>query len=150
MCGSTISNVTGHNYQNLVDKQCGIGSKVKIKRAGLVIPYLEEVLTPSTNLNIPNNTYQEGVDLYLKDKSVTEVTIQRLVHFAKTLDLDQAGEASLSALLQTYPIIENPIYLMKSHKFIKNIDGTPLLDRILYMRETKGNVNSNNSFRKII
>ena len=39
LCGSTISNVTGHNYQNLVDKQCGIGSKVIIKRAGLVIPY---------------------------------------------------------------------------------------------------------------
>ena len=29
-------------------------------------------------------------------------------------------------------------------------DDAMLLDRILYMRETKGNVNSNNSFRKII
>ncbi|MBR2247594.1 MAG: hypothetical protein IJ880_11275 [Bacilli bacterium] len=67
LCGSTISNVTGHNYQNLIDKQCGIGSKVKIKRAGLVIPYLEEVLTTSTDLNIPSNTHVKGVDLYLNE-----------------------------------------------------------------------------------
>jgi DNA ligase (NAD+) len=112
LCGSTISNVTGHNYQNLVDKQCGIGSKVIIKRAGLVIPYLEEVLTPSTNFNIPKDTYQEGVDLYLKDKSIKEVTIQRLMHFAEILKLDQAGEASMKKLLDMNPQLENPLFLL--------------------------------------
>ena len=112
LCGSTISNVTGHNYQNLVDKQCGIGSKVIIKRAGLVIPYLEEVLTPSTNFNMPNDTYQDGVDLYLKDKSIKEVTIQRLIHFAEILKLDQAGEASMKKLLDMNPQLENPIFLL--------------------------------------
>ena len=63
---------------------------------------------------------------------------------------DIRKEEVLEATKQYLSEIENPIYLMKSHKFIKNIDGTPLLDRILYMRETKGNVNNNNSFRKII
>ena len=63
---------------------------------------------------------------------------------------DIRKEEVLEATKQYLSEIENPIYLMKSHKFIKNIDGTPLLDRILYMRETKRNVNSNNSFRRII
>lgn len=112
LCGSTISNVTGHNYQNLLDKQCGIGSKVKIKRAGLVIPYLEEVLTVSTNLNIPEDTHQKGVDLYLDNINTKEVTIQRLVHFAETLKLDQAGEASMEKLLSMNPQLENPIFLL--------------------------------------
>lgn len=112
LCGSTISNVTGHNYQNLLDKQCGIGSKVKIKRAGLVIPYLEEVLTTSTNFNIPEDTHQKGVDLYLDNINIKEVTIQRLVHFAETLKLDQAGEASMKKLLDMNPQLENPIFLL--------------------------------------
>ena len=112
LCGSTISNVTGHNYQNLVDKQCGIGSKVKIKRAGLVIPYLEEVLTPSTNFNIPANTYQDGVNLYLQDKNTKEVMVQRLLHFAETLKLDYAGEAYMKTLLDMNPQLENPLFLL--------------------------------------
>ena len=112
LCGSTISNVTGHNYQNLVDKQCGIGSKVKIKRAGLVIPYLEEVLTTSTDLNLPSDTYIEGVNLYLKDKQTKEVAVQRLLHFAETLGLDQAGEASMEKLLDMNPQLENPLFLL--------------------------------------
>ncbi|MBO4622299.1 MAG: hypothetical protein J5691_00205 [Bacilli bacterium] len=112
LCGSTISNVTGHNYQNLVDKQCGIGSRVKIKRAGLVIPYLEEVLTPSVDFNIPDNTYQDGVNLYLQDKNTKEVMIQRLLHFAETLNLDYAGEAYMKTLLDMNPILENPIFLL--------------------------------------
>lgn len=134
LCGSTISNVTGHNYQNLVDKQCGIGSKVIIKRAGLVIPYLEEILTPSTNFNTPNDTYQEGVDLYLKDKSIKEVTIQRLIHFAEILKLDQAGEASMKKLLDMNPQLENPIFLLSFNEatFIMalGVNGSKLYNSI--------------------
>jgi len=134
LCGSTISNVTGHNYQNLVNKNCGIGSKVKIKRAGLVIPYLEEVLTPSTNLNIPNDTHVDGVDLYLNNKQVKEVVIQKLLHFAETLGLDQAGEASMKKLLELNPQLENPIYLLSftEETFVNalGINGSKLYNSI--------------------
>lgn len=139
LCGSTISNVTGHNYQNLVDKQCGIGSKVKIKRAGLVIPYLEEVLTPSTNLNIPNDTHVNGVDLYLNNKQVKEVVIQKLLHFAETLGLDQAGEASMKKLLELNPQLENPIYLLSltEETFINalGINGSKLYNSIQKIKD---------------
>lgn len=139
LCGSTISNVTGHNYQNLVDKQCGIGSKVIIKRAGLVIPYLEEVLTPSTNFNIPNDTYQEGVDLYLKDKNIKEVTIQRLIHFAEILKLDQAGEASMKKLLDMNPQLENPLFLLSFNEatfvIALGVNGSKLYNSIQKIKD---------------
>lgn len=139
LCGSTISNVTGHNYQNLIDKQCGIGSKVIIKRAGLVIPYLEEVLTPSTNFNIPNDTYQEGVDLYLKDKSIKEVTIQRLIHFAEILKLDQAGEASMKKLLDMNPQLENPLFLLSFNEAMfviaLGVNGSKLYNSIQKIKD---------------
>lgn len=139
LCGSTISNVTGHNYQNLVDKQCGVGSKVIIKRAGLVIPYLEEVLTSSTNFNIPDDTYQEGVDLYLKDKSIKEVTIQRLIHFAEVLKLDQAGEASMKKLLDMNPQLENPLFLLSFNEaafvIALGVNGSKLYNSIQKIKD---------------
>lgn len=139
LCGSTISNVTGHNYQNLVDKQCGIGSKVKIKRAGLVIPYLEEVLTTSTDLNLPADTYVEGVNLYLKDKQTKEVAIQRLLHFAETLGLDQAGEASMKTLLDLNPQLENPLFLLSFNEAMfviaLGVNGTKLYNSIQAIKD---------------
>lgn len=132
LCGSTITNVTGHNYLNLIDKQCGIGSRVKIKRAGLVIPYLEEVLTTSTDLNIPENTHQEGVDLYLDNKDINEVAIQKLVHFAKVLNLDQAGEASMEKLLEAFPNLKDPVNMfdltLGSFRLHLGVNGVKLFE----------------------
>ena len=134
IAGASISNVTGHNYQNLVDKQCGIGSKVKVKRAGLVIPYLEEVLTPSTNLNLPDNVYQEGINMFLKDKSDKKISIQKLVHFANTLELEQAGEASMEKLLETNPMLENPVFLLSlneaTFRDVLGVNGSKLYNSI--------------------
>ena len=120
LCGSTISNVTGHNYQNLVDKQCGIGSRVKIKRAGLVIPYLEEVLSSSTDLNLPSNTYIKGVDLY-SNEATNDVYVRKLVHFAKVFDLDQAGEASMEKILEYSKLYEDPVFLFSLDKDMAKI-----------------------------
>ena len=133
LCGSTISNVTGHNYQNLVDKQCGIGSRVKIKRAGLVIPYLEEVLSPSTDLNLPTDSYIKGVDLYANTAN-NDVYVRKLIHFAKVFDLEQAGESSMEKILEYSPLYENPMFLFSLDKDIAKIllgvNGTKLYNSI--------------------
>ena len=124
LCGSTISNVTGHNYQNLIDKQCGIGSKVKIKRAGLVIPYLEEVLTTSTDLNIPSNTHVKGVDLYLNELN-DEVGIQKLIYFGKKLDIEQLGPANCETLYyiiqDLFNTIVNPITVCEIYNVVDSV-----------------------------
>lgn len=105
LCGSTISNVTGHNYQNVIDSHCGIGAKIKIKRAGLVIPYLEEVLVPSDDFNLPQvKTVVNGVDLYLAEEDISEenieVEIQKLVYFGKKLGIEQLGYGNCKKLYQ--------------------------------------------------
>lgn len=94
--GCTVTNITGHNYKNLLDKNCGIGSKIKFSRAGLVIPYLMQVLTPSNNLNLPNiKTKIKGVDLCLDNFDINDYTIemniQQLVYFGKKLEIDMMG-----------------------------------------------------------
>lgn len=101
--GCTVTNVTGHNYKNVLDMQCGIGSKVKICRSGLVIPYLLEVLEPSTEYNLPDiKTKIEGVDLLLDDWDLNdyscEAFIQDLVYFGRKLNIDQMGYGNCKKL----------------------------------------------------
>ena len=54
------------------------------------------------------------VDFILINHNINtkEVTIQRLIHFAEILKLDQAGEASMKKLLDMNPQLENPIFLL--------------------------------------
>lgn len=101
--GCTVTNITAHNYKNLITKKCGIGSKVKFCRAGLVIPHLMQVLTPSENYNLPNvKTRTEGVDLILNDYDLNEYScetfIQSMVDFGRKLDIDQMGYGNCATI----------------------------------------------------
>lgn len=94
--GCTVTNVTGHNYENVIKLKAGVGAKVKICRAGLVIPHLLKVLSPSEEYNLPNiKTKVDGVDLILDDHDLNEYSIeamiQDLVYFGRKLNIDQMG-----------------------------------------------------------
>ena len=132
--GVTVSNVTGNNYQWILDRQCGIGSEVELVRSNSVIPKIVEVLTNSTNFNLPDGTHQEGVDLVLDNKDVAEVSVQRLVHFAQTLELDQAGEASMEKLLADYPELKNPVEMfgltLGSFRLTLGLNGVKLFESL--------------------
>lgn len=95
VAGATITNITAHNYDNVVKTKCGIGAKIRFKRAGLVIPKLEEVLIPSEDFNLPNcKTEVNGVDLqYIWSEETedfqTEMNIRKLEYFGSKLEIDQ-------------------------------------------------------------
>lgn len=97
IAGATITNITAHNYDNVVKSKCGIGARIKFKRAGLVIPKLEEVLVPSTVYNLPLCKYKiEGVDLiYIWSKDFDylhdEMCIRSLEYFGSKLDIAYLG-----------------------------------------------------------
>ena len=63
---------------------------------------------------------------------------QKLLHFAETLDLDQAGEASMKKLLELNPQLENPIYLLSltEETFVNalGVNGSKLYNSIQKIR----------------
>lgn len=132
--GVTVSNVTGNNYQWISDRKCGIGSEVELVRSNSVIPKIVEVRTNSTNFNLPTGTHQEGVDLVLDNKDTTEVTVQRLVHFAEALELEQAGQASMEKLLDAYPEIKNPVEMfgltLGAFRLVLGVNGVKLFESL--------------------
>lgn len=125
VAGATITNITAHNYDNVVKTKCGIGAKIKFKRAGLVIPKLEEVLIPSEDFNLPNcKTEINGVDLqYIWSEETedfqTEMNIRKLEYFGSKLEIDQLAYGNCAKIynhilntenkrLEPYKIFELP------------------------------------------
>ena len=76
----------------------------------------------------------EGVDLVLNDKDTFEVNVKKLVHFAQTLELDQAGEASMEKLLMSYPQLKNPVEMfgltLGSFRITLGLNGVKLFESL--------------------
>lgn len=152
VAGCTVTNITGHNYENIVKLKCGIGSKIKFKRAGLVIPKLEEVLTESEDFNLPKcKTYVEGADLiYLPDDPYMkepddidfqcqhEVDVRALEAFGERLEIEQLGYGNcvkiFDSILIADDVVIRPVDLFALSKefFIKVIgkNGEKIYDSL--------------------
>jgi len=98
--GVTISNVTGNNARFVKDLGLGVGAKVLIKRSGMVIPIIYEVLQP-VEFQMPDvvdiDWNENGVELM----TLTETEDQKfkqLVSFFEILEADNFGEGVIKQL----------------------------------------------------
>lgn len=98
--GVTVSNVTGNNARFVKDLGIGVGAKVLVKRSGMVIPIIADVITPVefTIPNIPNIDWNEnGVELM----TLTETDEQKLkknIAFFEILEADNVSEGVITQL----------------------------------------------------
>jgi len=105
--GATISKVTAHNIQWLIDNGCGAGSTVKIVRSGEVIPKIECVVTPKP-VNVPRNCpscgsllVRDGLFLKCIDKFCPEQTVQKISHWFKCLNsVDWFGPKTIRKIVE--------------------------------------------------
>lgn len=98
--GVTVSNVTGNNARFVKDMGLGVGAKVIVKRSGMVIPIIADVLEPVEFQmpNIPNIDWNEnGVELV----TLTETDEQKLkknIAFFEILGADNVSEGVITQL----------------------------------------------------
>lgn len=98
--GVTISNVTGNNARFVKDLGLGKGAKVLIKRSGMVIPIIYDVIekVDFEMPDVPNIDWNEnGVELM----TLTETDEQRFkqtVSFFEILEVDNVGEGVVKQL----------------------------------------------------
>lgn len=148
LIGVEINYATGHNYNNVITKKIGIGSKIIIKRSGDVIPYIESVIIPSDNIPLPKcgynieyNDKNEPVDLlfdyektlYNYDEETAnlynnEMLLQKLIYFCYKLNIDFAGEGNLRILSNLFNDYYNKIldiknFLLLSKEYFINAIG---------------------------
>jgi NAD-dependent DNA ligase len=98
--GVTVSNVTGNNARFVKDMGLGVGAKVLVKRSGMVIPIIADVITTVEFQmpDVPNIGWNDnGIELI----TLTETDEQRfkqVVSFFEILETDSFGEGVIKQL----------------------------------------------------
>ncbi len=98
--GVTVSNVTGNNARFVKDMGIGVGAKVLVKRSGMVIPIIAEVIEPVDFAmpDVPNIDWNEnGVELMTLTET-DEQKFKQLVSFFEILETDNFGEGVIKQL----------------------------------------------------
>ena len=117
--GVTVSNVTGNNARFVKDLGLGIGAKVVVKRSGMVIPIIADVITPvefvqPTIEGVEVDWNENGIELI----TLTETDDQRLkkiVAFFEILEADNVSEGVITQLWDAgYKTIKDVLTLTTS------------------------------------
>lgn len=111
--GVTVSNVTGNNARFVKDFGLGIGAKVLVKRSGMVIPIIADVITP---VEFVQPTI-EGVEVDWNEAGIELITLtetddqklKKIVAFFEILEADNVSEGVITQLWEA------------GHKTIKDV-----------------------------
>ena len=110
--GVTVSNVTGNNAKFVKDMGLGIGAKVVVKRSGMVIPLIVQVLE-TVDFVIP---VVEGTDIDWNENGIELITltetddqkIRQNIAFFEILEADNVSEGIITQLWDAgYKTIED-------------------------------------------
>ena len=124
--GVKIKQATGFNADYIVKNIIGIGSKITIIRSGDVIPYIKNVISPSTNGKplMPLVPYKwKGKDIILENNAKNrEQDIKIYSYFMKTLNIKGIGEGIITKLYDnSYDTLQKIINISKQE--LLNIEG---------------------------
>jgi NAD-dependent DNA ligase len=116
--GVTVSNVTGNNARFVKDLGLGVGAKVVVKRSGMVIPIIADVITP---VEFVQPTI-EGVEVDWNDAGIELITLtetddqklKKIVAFFEILEADNVSEGVITQLWDAgYKTIKDVLNLKK-------------------------------------
>jgi DNA ligase (NAD+) len=92
--GVIVSNVTGNNARFVKDLGLGVGAKVMVKRSGMVIPIISDIIEPVEFVmpNIPNITWNENEVELMTIGETDEQNFKRVVSFFEILEAKGVSE----------------------------------------------------------
>lgn len=151
--GALTTRATLHNISFIENLELGIGDTITVYRANMVIPAIDENLTRSNNLEIPEvcpccgaltEIRQDGKAkfLYCTNENCESRLLHKLVHFVErdSMNIDGLSEATLETFIN-HGYLHNAadIYNIKDHaKEIMKLDGfgKRSVDKLLEAIET--------------
>jgi NAD-dependent DNA ligase len=100
--GVTVSNVTGNNARFVKDMGIGVGAKVIVKRSGMVIPKIIDVVetvefVEPTIEGVEIGWNEAGIELVTLSET-QEQQLKKIVAFFEILEADNVGEGVVSQL----------------------------------------------------
>ena len=115
--GVTVSNVTGNNARFVKDCGLGVGAIVIVKRSGMVIPIIADVVEPVEFVmpNVPNIDWNDnGVELVTLTET-DEQKLKKLIAFFEILEAKNVSEGVITQLWEAgYTTIKDILNLKTS------------------------------------
>ena len=115
--GVTVSNVTGNNARFVKDLGLGVGAKVIIKRSGMVIPLIVDVVETVDFVmpDVPNIDWNEsGVELMTLTET-DDQKLKQLIAFFQILDVKNVSEGVINQFWNAgYKTVKDILNLTKS------------------------------------
>lgn len=121
--GVTVSNVTGNNARFIKDMGIGVGAIVRVKRSGMVIPIITDVIK-TVDFQLPYIHDEKGeIDYVWNENGIELITLyetddQKLkqnISFFEILEADNVGEGVVTQLWEAgYKTIKDILSLQKS------------------------------------
>jgi len=122
--GVTVSNVTGNNARFVKDLGLGVGAIVTIKRSGMVIPLITDVITPVEFVmpDVPNIDWNDnGVELMTLTET-DDQKLKKLVAFFEILEAKNVSEGIIKQLWDAgYQTVKDILNL--TPKDMESLDG---------------------------
>lgn len=130
LSGVTITNVTLHNLSEIKRLRIKQGSNVLIKRAGDVIPKIEEVVgNEGTELEIPSacpscgkNTFEEEIFLWCKNSHCPAQNYETLLYWVKSLEIKGFGDELVYRLVEAGLVKEPADFYLLTKEQISGLD----------------------------
>jgi DNA ligase (NAD+) len=127
--GVTISRATLHNLDEIARLSVGIGSKVKLARAGSVIPAVIEGLSPGDPIVPPETcpacaapTWIDAQNLKCSNPHCGGVAAKKLRDALVRLEIDECGPAVCSSLVALGKLTPSAVLRMSWEDWLK-VDG---------------------------
>ena len=131
--GSTVSRATLHNVDFFRSLHLGIGDRLMVYKANMIIPAIEKNLDQTGSFPLPDKCPVCGGDIQIKDTNLMCMNdacpakqVRKMVKFAEKDSLDIAGlsektieELASHGLLNEY----RDFFMIKNHPEIKTWDG---------------------------
>jgi DNA ligase (NAD+) len=117
--GVTVSNVTGNNARFVKDLGLGVGAKVLVKRSGMVIPIIADVIDPVDFVmpDVPNIEWNEnGVELVTTTET-DEQKFKRVVSFFEILEAKGVSEGIIKQFWDAEDLVDKSSF----HSALKDI-----------------------------
>lgn len=136
--GSTVSRASVHNVSILRELKLGIGDRIKVYKANMIIPQIAKNLTGSATAEIPKNCFvcggetqlkkqRDGEALYCTNPECSAQRIRRLTHFVSrdAMNIEGLSEETIKKFLEKGFIKQYPdiFKLQKFENEIKSMEG---------------------------
>lgn len=135
--GSTVNRASVHNVSVLESLKLGIGDRIKVYKANMIIPQIAENLTCSATAEIPKvcpvcggeteiRSLREGAELYCTNPNCAAQKIKALVHYVSrdAMNIEGLSEETIKKFADI-GILNNymDIYDIHEHTEIMEMDG---------------------------